>query len=207
MSTKEQLEDELEKVKKNWTTLLECVSKIQDDTKRDRLYTLLSAQRDRLIVSPASTQHKYVGCYMGGLVKTTLQMIKLAIGVNAQYPKPVSTDSVITCAVLCQVGKIGSEDEGLYLELNSQWHNDRGIMYSLNENLNNIDFSVRSLWWANKYEIPLTEDELVALASMSSMLSSSNQSTYELPVLAHCIQHAYQVVCRASTGKKSVLDS
>lgn len=202
-----QLKAELEKINENWTKFIGLVGKISNKEVREKCLELCSEVKDRLAVAPASTQTKYVGAYMGGLVKSSLQTAKLMNAINKTYDQPIDLDSILVCGLFSSIGKIGTPVDDLYTPKDSQWHNDRGIMFDYNEKVGAIPYSVRSIWWLTSSGVPLSLDETNAIHSLSLMnQAKSSSELYDAPPLALLLQHAYQVVCSGGTDKKSVLD-
>ena len=197
---------EIEKVQENWTKFIGLVQKISNEDLREGLLAMSESLKDRLAVCPASTRTDYIGAYMGGLVETSLQTAKLMNNLNKAYDTTdkVDLDSIIVCGLFSQLGKIGSETDHLYLEKESQWHNDRGIMFDYNPKVAGIPVAVRSIWWmTSRYGINLSVDELYAISSLATLgqVQQSNTELYSSPLLAAMLQQATRVV--SITGNKS----
>jgi hypothetical protein len=203
----QQLKAELEKVNENWNKYIGLVGKIQNKEVREKCLDLCTEIKDRLSVAPASTQTKYIGAFMGGLVKSSLQTVKLMNSINKTYDHPIDLDSVLVCGLFSAIGKVGNLKEDLYTPKDSQWHTDRGIMFDYNEKVGAIPYSVRSIWWLTSSGVPLSLDEINAIHSLSTMnQAKSSSELYDAPPLSLLLQHAYQMVCSGGTDKKSVLD-
>lgn len=202
---------EIEKVQENWTKFIGLVQKISNEDLREGLLAMSESLKDRLAVCPASTRTDYIGAYMGGLVETSLQTAKLMNNLNKAYDTTdkVDLDSIIVCGLFSQLGKIGSETDHLYLEKESQWHNDRGIMFDYNPKVAGIPVAVRSIWWmSSRYGINLSVDELYAISSLATLgqVQQSNTELYSSPLLAAMLQHATRVVSiTGNPSKNSVL--
>ncbi len=202
---------EIEKVQENWTKFIGLVQKISNEDLREGLLAMSESLKDRLAVCPASTRTDYIGAYMGGLVETSLQTAKLMNNLNKAYDTTdkVDLDSIIVCGLFSQLGKIGSETDHLYLEKESQWHNDRGIMFDYNPKVAGIPVAVRSIWWmTSRYGINLSVDELYAISSLATLgqVQQSNTELYSSPLLAAMLQHATRVVSiTGNPSKNSVL--
>ena len=202
---------EIEKVQENWTKFIGLVQKISNEDLREGLLAMAESLKDRLAVCPASTRTDYIGAYMGGLVETSLQTAKLMNNLNKAYDTTdkVDLDSIIVCGLFSQLGKIGSETDHLYLEKESQWHNDRGIMFDYNPKVAGIPVAIRSIWWmTSRYGINLSVDELYAISSLATLgqVQQSNTELYSSPLLAAMLQHATRVVSiTGNPSKNSVL--
>lgn len=196
----------IEKLEVNWDNYTKLVSRIKDDQARTALLKLTSDLKDRLAATPASTQTKYVGAYPGGLVEHSLTVAKLAYQVSKALDANLDPDSLIVTALFHDLGKIGNETEDYYLEKNSSWHNERGIMFEVNEEIGNVSVAERSIWWLNKYGCPLHQDELSAILSLGNVghQTYTNQF-YNAPLLSVVLQTAVRAACIKGTGKTSVL--
>jgi len=208
--SKHSIEQQLEKVLDNWSKFIGLVEKISNDEIRTGLLSLCVELKDRISVCPASTRTDYIGAYMGGLVETALHTTKLMNSLNKAYDEHnrVDLDSIIICGLFSQLGKIGTEKEDLYTPNESQWHNDRGMMFDYNTKISAVPVTTRSLWWITSSGIRLSESEIHAITSLGTMgqVVQSQNEIYGTSLLAAMLQHATQVVSITSTrGKTSVL--
>lgn len=199
--------DLIEKLEKNWELYCKLVSRIKNEDARTALTSLCEELKDRLAAAPASTQTKFVGAFPGGLVEHSLNVLKLAKNINEAIGANIDPDSLIITALFHDVGKVGNEKEDHYLEKKSDWHNERGIMYEVNEALPNLSVAERSLWWLNGAGCPLSEDEIGAISSLGNVGHQTyvNQF-YNAPALTVVLQAAVRLACIQGTGKTSVLD-
>lgn len=203
------LRAELEGTQVNWTMFTTLISKIKNDDLREKLLVMCEDLRPRLQVCPASTQTKYVGAFMGGLVNMSLKMAKHMNTMNKSgvYGEPIPLDQIIVASLLSQLGKLGSPNQDYYSPKDSKWHNERGIMFEYNEDVAGT-VGTRSLFWLNHYGVKLSHDEIEAILSLDSIgLGRDSQQLYNVSALTLCLQHAYQTVCSRATGETSVLDS
>lgn len=196
----------IERLESNWNKYVELVNRIKNDDARKALAKLTSDLKDRLAATPASTQTKFVGAFPGGLVEHSLNVTKLAYQVNKALDAKLDPDSVIIVGLFHDIGKVGTESEDYYLEKDSDWHNERGIMFEVNEDIANVSVAERSVWWLNKYGCPLHQDELSAILSLGNVghQTYTNQF-YNAPLLSVVLQSAVRAACIQGTGKTSVL--
>lgn len=198
---------EIEKVQENWSKFTGLVEKISNEELKNSLLSMCSELKDRLAVCPASTRTDYVGAYMGGLVETSLATAKLMNNLNKAYDLEdrVDLDSIIVCGLFSQLGKIGSEHAHLYLEKDSQWHNDRGIMFDYNAEIAGVPAPIRSIWWLTSSGVKLSEAEIYAITSLATLEHStaSSAEVYSSPLLGALLQHATRVVSITANSKKT----
>lgn len=202
--------EELEKIENNWNKVLNLISKIQNTTKRDAIMRLYETNADRIIAAPAGTHARYSGAFPGGLVylnlkitKTLSEILKIS-EISTQY----SLDTIISCGLLSMIGKIGAEDEDLYVEQDSQWHRQNGMPYKFNPNIKNtIPIASRSMYWINKFSVPMTEDEIAAILSLNDTGSHTQASEfYHSSILTIALQSAIRIVLSENKNKETVLD-
>ena len=122
---------------------------------------LLKFLGEDIITAPASTMTSLHNAFPGGLVDHILKTTKYAVGLNALLPKNLQVDikSLIKVCFLHQIGKTF-----LYKWNESEWHrNNQGKMYEFNEELVSMRVGERSIYYATKYGLSLTEEEYQAI--------------------------------------------
>lgn len=196
----------IDKIEKNWDLYYDLVGRIKNEEARTALLALCDEVKDRLAAAPASTRLDFVGAYPGGLVQHSLNVLKLAKDLNKVFGAKADSDSLIITCLFHDVGKIGNQKEDHYIEQESDWHRNRGMMYELNTKLNKVHPSQRSLWWLNGSGCPLSEEEVYALSSLSHVGHMYSSDLYEAPMLSVILQTAVRVACIKGTGKTSVVD-
>lgn len=150
-----------EKIKKNAQKFNE--TGVKYGVVNDELITLLGVD---FITTPCTTTTKLYGAYDGGLIQHILNVTKHAISVNNSLPenKQVSKEAIIRVCLIHQIGKVN-----MYSEQTSQWHKDnKGEMYKFNEESLSMSTSERSVFYALKSGINLTEDEVYAIFNYNS---------------------------------------
>jgi hypothetical protein len=198
-------EKHIEAIEKNWSIFLDLVSRISNEDIKKALTTLCEEVQDRLSVCPASTQ--YAGSYAGGLVEMNLNVLKIAKELNKIYRADISVDKLITVCLFHSIGKLGNKEEDFYLEQQSSWHRERGMMFEINKNLPNTPYPIRTIWWLNSYGVSLDEEELFAISSMQDIGRSEYRSNelYDCPLLSVILQQSTRVAFIKNKEKKSVL--
>lgn len=139
----------VQKVTTNWNNYKNIVSKIEDEDKREALLELCEDLHDRFAVAPASTRTDYVGCFVGGLVWHSLNVLKVmrVLRSSLDLENIVSTDNMIILALFHDLGKLGNEKEDYYLPQTSDWHREKlGQYYLINE-----DFSRKLRYSKEQY--------------------------------------------------------
>ena len=147
-----------EKIKKNNQTFIE----------KNELYGILSKELleylgEDLLTAPASTMKSLHNAFPGGLIDHILKTTKYAIGINKLLPTgmDVEAQSIVKVCFLHQIGKTF-----LYKWCESEWHrNNQGKMYDFNEELTSMKIGERSVYYAMKYGVKLSEEEYQAIVN------------------------------------------
>ena len=124
---------------------------------------LLTFLGEDLMTAPASTMKSLHNAFPGGLIDHILKTTKYAIGINKLLPKGVEQDtqSIVKVCFLHQIGKTF-----LYKWCESEWHrNNQGKMYEFNEEMTSMRIGERSVYYAMKNGISLTEEEYQAIVN------------------------------------------
>jgi hypothetical protein len=139
---------------------------------------LLNFIGEDLMTAPAGTSTDFPGAYEGGLVKNTLLVTKYAVASNASLPedKQMDVSSIIKVCLLHQIGKAK-----LFVPKDSQWHNDRGIMYDFNEDLVSMPVGERSVLYCHMYGVKLSEEEFQAILNFNKT-DDKQSKAYTLPL-------------------------
>lgn len=194
------------KLESNWELYVSLVGRIKNKDASTTLLSLCEELKERLAAAPASTRLEFVGAYPGGLVEYSLNVLKIAKDLNKVFGAKVSSDSLIIACLFHDIGKIGNQEEDHYIEQESEWHRNRGMMYELNDKLPKMHPTQRSLWWLNSANCPLSEEEIHAITSLGHMNQMYSSELYEAPMLSVILQTAVRVACIQGTGKTSVVD-
>lgn len=190
----------LKRVQENWGTIKGLVNRIENPEAREGALHLCDDLHDRFAVAPASTRTDYVGCFVGGLVWHSLNVLKVmkALRSSLELEKTVSADSMIILGLFHDLGKLGNEKEDYYLPQSSDWHREKlGQYYMINEDIQpRITIQQRTLFWLNKYRFPLEEKVIGALMSVSNYenekteIVNSKSETWESYLLTSGVRGA-----------------
>ena len=119
-------------------------------------------------------------------MKTT----KYAIGINKLLPTgmDVEAQSIVKVCFLHQIGKTF-----LYKWCESEWHrNNQGKMYEFNEELTSMKIGERSVYYAMKYGVKLSEEEYQAIVNYDKP-EDDKQSKWYGSTLATILKQANEL--------------
>lgn len=144
-----------EQINKNYAKFVAGLNKYFGDES----IKLLDKLGNDILIAPASTLKSLHCAYPGGLVEHILEIVKCANRLNKALDKPVDETSLMKVALIAEIGKAK-----LYVINTNQWSIDnKGQMYNFNEELTSMRVGERSVYYALKYGINLTEDEVQAI--------------------------------------------
>tara|TARA_Y100000310_G_C20364162_1_gene660387 strand:+ start:155 stop:718 length:564 start_codon:yes stop_codon:yes gene_type:complete len=164
MKNSEQLVSQFEK----YTTVLK---KVLDP---DTVDSLISDLGERLLMCPRGLTEESGGV-PGGLLEFALEV---ASTVKKMGETRGNTKSLVKVALLHELGKVGSLDEGsdLYLIQDSDWHRDKlGHVYKYNDKCEKMNVAHRTLWLLSQYDVKLTKDEWTAINVSQGLHLLENQ--------------------------------
>jgi len=156
-------------------TFLGLITKIENDEVRGGVNKLMYNMGERLFEAPASPNLAYHNCCVGGLAEHSLRVYKNLRILVDQFGEGISHNSIVLVSLFHDLGKVGSIDASYYIEQDSQWHKDRGVMYEQNPKLS-LSTAQRSLRIFGQFNIPLTSDEYLAILLHDGMYVSENKS-------------------------------
>jgi len=136
-----------------------------------------------LYTTPASTMTSMFGAFPGGLVNHLLAVTKFANTINKGMLEchRVEQKDLVQACFLHQIGKVK-----LFKFNESDWHrNNLGKMYEYDEELVSMTVGERSVFYAMKYGVVLTEEQTQAILNWdkSDYDKSSKYHTESLGVI------------------------
>lgn len=129
----------------------------------DELLEMLGAE---FIAAPCTTSEHMYNAYEGGLIQHILNVTKYALSINASMPedKQLDNESIIRVSLIHQIGK-----SKMYLVQDNEWFiKNRGERFKFNEELLTLKTAERSVFYALKAGIDLSEDEVYAIHNSTS---------------------------------------
>jgi hypothetical protein len=154
---------------------------IEKDSRSDKLNTMYEAFADQLALAPASGKHHYHNAFPGGYVDHVVRVAEMAVKQAKLWEDMGGTidftrQELIFAALHHDLGKLGTEDTPYYVEQDSDWHRKRGELYKFNEALPYWKVTDRALFILQKYEIPITDKEWLAIKLSDGLYDDANKS-------------------------------
>lgn len=189
---------------------------IQTQFTGDRLTKLMNLYSDKefgyqLSISPASPKDYTNNAYIGGYLDHVMILYKSSLGVKRLWEIMGSivdfTNEELAFSVInCGLGILGDRDVGEYYLVNdSEWHiKNKGELFKINTDLQHMLISDRSLFTLQKYEIPCTWKEYLAIKLSNGLYNEGNKSyLYNFSKdqtlktnLPHILTNAYTIACQ-----------
>lgn len=186
---------DIERIEKNYKIFLGLIDKLGD--RKEPVMAMVEHLGDRLVTAPASSRTEYHAAYMGGLVEHSLRVLQNARKLNEVYEMNIPIESLIMACLFHDLGKAGDLNESLYLDQESNWHRERGMMYTVNKNIQKMPNAERGLFLLQHFGVKLTMDEWVAIRTNDGQYTDDNKY-YSMaePDLALIVHHADRMACQ-----------
>jgi len=138
---------------------------------------------ERILVAPASGKVHYHNCYPGGYLDhvhnviagtVTVARAMKAMGVQMDFSK----EEAIFAAMHHDLGKLGDLDHSYYIEQTSDWHRNRGELYTHNPELQYMSVTDRALYLLQSFGIETTAKEWKAIKVSDGLYDKANKAYY-----------------------------
>ena len=117
----------------------------------------------RLATCPRALESNKGGEY-GDLVKYQMKIAVRAKEISKITQEECDSRSAVRVALVHELGKLGDEENELFVSQESQWHRDKlGQNFKYNEMCNKMTVAHRTLYLLQKYEIQLSQDEWITV--------------------------------------------
>lgn len=196
-------ENEVAKILENWTLFRKICNNLGSRT--DAVQAMLDHFEDRAPYAPASSRLEYHSAYPGGLVEHSLRVLRIARSLNDVLGYKLSMESLIMSCLFHDWGKAGDLERDRYLPQESDWHRERGMVYTHQKEGQWMMTDDCTLWLFNHFGITLTKDEYLAILLNDGPYHAKNQPYgMKEPKLALVVHAADRFACEEEVGKMSV---
>jgi len=184
-----------EQIKSNYDKFYQLCTSAKD--RKKQITSFLEHFGERIAMCPASSRTQYHNAFPGGLVDHSLRVLKNAHSISKIYNDKIENDSLILSALFHDIGKIGDFKHEYYLQQDSSWHIDRGMIYKHNENIQYMTSSDRGLYLLQAFDVKLCIDEWLAIKLNDGHEAEENRP-YRMkePTLAVIIHQADRAACQ-----------
>lgn len=169
-------------IEDNYNQLLSIIKKSFSGNRYVQLMKLFNDFEDAVATAPASSNKSFHNAFPGGLVDHTTRVIQMALRIAEVWKEfgtgkdKWTTESLIFCALVHDLGKIGDENGEMYIPNPSDWHvRNQGKIYEENPDIEFMDHPQRSLYLLQKYDIDVTQDEYLTILLHHGMYTEANR--------------------------------
>ena len=184
-------------------TLWQKYSNLLKRLENKNLHKLIDAQDQRILMSSFSQREKEPFCGIGGNVEYALELAKKASALNKALSYDLNKASIIKCALLSILGRVGTLTRNRYIDTTSEWHNEKlGQYYDWNEVCPKYQINAMTLFILQSYNIQLNWDEWNAISLIKDMTSEDNKFyNMHKSRLALVLQLAHETVMKDEKDK------
>ena len=155
-----------------WSKYEGLLHKLEDESIND----LLAQQDQRIIMSSFSQREKEQFCGIGGLVEYSLELAKAASSLSKALSYDINKASIIKCALLSILGRVGTLTINRYTDTTSEWHKEKlGQYYDWNENCPKYQVNDMTLYILQHYNVKLSWDEWNTISLIRESSSENNK--------------------------------
>jgi hypothetical protein len=152
--------------------------------RKEQLKSFYKSIEETLSMSPASTKLDHHNCFPGGYIDHVLRVIEASLIFEKVWDKfgqkkNYTTEELVFAAINHDLGKLGTNENPMYLPNDSQWHIEKqGALYKYNPDITYMRVPDRSLFYLQKAGIPVSENEFLGIKLHDGLYEESNKSYY-----------------------------
>lgn len=140
------------------------------ESNKEEIQELLDQQGQRIIECTYSQKISEPFCGIGGLVEYAVKLAKTSKKLAETFQYNVSPSSVIKCALLSEVGRIGNFNYDRLTISTSDWHKEKlGQYYNWNDDCDKYAINHMTLFYMSRYNIGFTWEEYQSLILLNSV--------------------------------------
>jgi hypothetical protein len=173
-----------EQMAENLAKFYSLIDKYISGDRKDKLLEMYKDIEGTLATSPASTKISHHNAFAGGYLDHVIRVTEAALvfekvwdkfGQNKNY----TTEELAFSALNHDLGKLGTNDEPVYIPNQSQWHKEnQGLMFNYNPAITHMRIAERSLFVLQKYGIQVSENEFLAIRLHDGLYEEANKQYY-----------------------------
>lgn len=201
----------VEELVENYNRFLLYIDQYITGERQSLLKDLYLEHQERIMLMPASSKDFYHSAYPGGYIVHVMNVIEAALkqmtlwqesGADINFTK----EELIFAAINHDLGKIGDEENEMYLPQDSEWHRkNQGALYKMNPLPPFMLVPDRSLFLLQQRGIKVTLNEWLGIRLHDGMYDEGNKPYYlshskdsklrtNLPLILHHADHMASVI-------------
>ena len=173
-----------EQMADNLAKFYSLIDKYISGDRKDKVIEMYKDIEETLATSPASTKISHHNAFAGGYLDHVIRVTEAALifekvwdkfGQNKNY----TTEELAFAALNHDLGKLGTNDEPVYIPNQSQWHREnQGLMFNYNPAITHMRIAERGLFVLQKYGIQVSENEFLAIRLHDGLYEEANKQYY-----------------------------
>jgi len=173
-----------EQIVENLDKFYSLIKKYISSERSDVLIDYYKSVEDVLSMAPASTRIDNHNCFAGGYVDHVVRVTEAALVFEKVWDKfgqkkNYTTEELVFSAINHDLGKVGTNENPVYIPNDSQWHIEKqGIYYKYNPDVTYMRIADRSLYMLHKANIQVTENEYLAIKLHDGLYEEANKPYY-----------------------------
>jgi len=173
-----------EQIVENLDKFYSLIKKYISSERSDILIDYYKSIEEVLSMAPASTRIDNHNCFAGGYVDHVIRVTEAALVFEKVWDKfgqkkNYTTEELVFSAINHDLGKIGTNQNPVYIPNDSQWHIEKqGIYYKYNPDVTYMRIADRSLYMLHKANIQVTENEYLAIKLHDGLYEEANKPYY-----------------------------
>lgn len=173
-----------EQIVENLDKFYSLIKKYISSERSDLLIDYYKSVEEVLSMAPASTRIDNHNCFAGGYVDHVIRVTEAALVFEKVWDKfgqkkSYTTEELVFSAINHDLGKIGTNQNPVYIPNDSQWHIEKqGIYYKYNPDVTYMRIADRSLYMLHKAGIQVTENEYLAIKLHDGLYEEANKPYY-----------------------------
>jgi hypothetical protein len=173
-----------EQMAENLAKFYSLIDKYISGDRKDKLLEMYKDLEETLATSPASTKISHHNAFAGGYLDHVIRVTEAALVFEKVWDKfgqskNYTTEELAFSALNHDLGKLGTNDEPVYIPNQSQWHREnQGLMFNYNPAITHMRIAERSLFVLQKYGIKVSENEFLAIRLHDGLYEEANKQYY-----------------------------
>jgi hypothetical protein len=173
-----------EQMLSNVTKFNEYIDKYITGQRKKQLLSLYKEIEQTLIESPASTKEAHHNCFPGGYIDHVLRVTEMALVIDRvwdkfEQKKNYTLEELVFSCLNHDLGKLGTNEEPFYIPNDSDWHvKNQGAHYKINNKMIHMRVADRSLFYLQKANIQVSENEFLAIKLHDGLYEEGNKPYY-----------------------------
>lgn len=173
-----------EQIKANIDKHIRLIEKFIQEPRRSKIMEMYNELGEGLVMAPASGNVNYHNAFPGGYVDhvnrvTVLAFKFMKLWQSAGAVINFTEEELAFSAIMHDLGKIGDGEQEGYLPQDDKWRKDKlGEVYKNNTSLDFMLMQDRSLYLLQKYNIPCSMNEFIAIRVHDGLYDDTNKPYY-----------------------------